>query len=229
MDVFSASGTRVKTVGALTKKPTNALGDLNGPVAAYWDEARGRLFVLERGNERIQTFDGEGNALAIHAKTSAAFDLNSDPLTDEIYVAASSAHMIEVYSKTTGRSLGAVGRFGTDEAGLNGPVSVALHENVLHIVDAGNRKIKVLTRDGRLVRSYGGNGNLVQPRSIRFDGQGRAWVSDTFGAALVVFDAEGNRLARFEPELPSSKKRAAPTSLARRSDGTIYAALIAAA
>jgi DNA-binding beta-propeller fold protein YncE len=231
VDFFSTSGAPIARIGSPSRAPTRALGDVNGPVAVAWDEVGQRLLVLEQGNARIQAFDAGGASLGIFASAVSGSDLFVHPGDGTVYLASTLNHRVDVFA-SNGRSLGTIGQFGTNAAGLNGPVSVALGaDGALHVVDAGSALVKVFGADGPFVRSYGsggiGSSALVGPRSVRVDGAGRVWVADTFGAAISVYDEQGGSLMRVSPTLPGGAP-AAPRSLGVRADGAIYAALIAA-
>jgi DNA-binding beta-propeller fold protein YncE len=231
VDFLSPSGaTIIARVGDPSRVPTRALGDVSGPVAVAWDDGSQRLLVLEQGNQRIQAFGATGASLGVLVNGVSGSDLIVDR-DGTIYVASSLANRIDVFAPS-GHSLGSIGAFGTGEAGLNGPASVAVSTSGnVHVVDTGSALVKVFGADGRFVRSYGGAGapgsRLVGPRSVRIDGAGLAWVADTFGAAICVYDAQGALLSRFTPTFCDGGP-AAPTSLCARTDGTIYAAVIAA-
>jgi DNA-binding beta-propeller fold protein YncE len=235
VDLLAPSGRRTARIGDPSRVPTRAVGDVSGPVAIAWDDAAQRLIVLERGNERIQAFDGAGASLGVLAEGVVGSDLFVRPDDGTIYVAACLDHSVAVFS-ASGRSLGTVGRFGTDDAGLNGPLSVvASADGTVHVVDAGSARVKVFGADGRFQSIYGaasaaggGASALVGPRAVRLDAAGRSWVADTFGAAVCVYDGLGSLLSRFSPRL-SDGTPAAPVSLCARADGTVYASLIAAA
>jgi hypothetical protein len=234
VDFLGSTGARVARVGDPSRAPTRAVGDVSAPVAIVWDDAAQRLLVLERGNERIQAFDGGGRSLGVLVDGVVGSDLAVHPEDGSIYVAATLDHRVDVFS-ATGRPLGSIGRFGTDDAGLNGPASVAaLADGTVHVVDGGSARVKVFGSDAQFRGIYGapaiassGSG-LVGPRAVRLDTAGRAWVADTFGAAVIVYDWLGSQLARFAPRLPDGTP-AAPVSLCALADGTVYAALVAAA
>ena len=232
IDVLDAAGDVLARIGDASRVPTRAVGDVSAPVAAAWDADAQRLLVLERGNERIQAFGLTGDPLGVVTAVDAASDLAIDPRNRSLYVAASSTHRIQVFS-ASGDAVGIVGAFGMDSAGLNGPTSVALSpEGMLHVVNSGDACVKVFGADARFVGSYGASGEaeqrLVGPRTIRFDRAGRAWVADTFAAAVVVFDATGSFLTRIATRLADGRP-AAPVALCPRPDGTMYAAVVAAA
>jgi DNA-binding beta-propeller fold protein YncE len=231
VELLYPSGARIALIGDPSRVPSRALGDVNYPVAVAWDDAGQRLLVLEQGNQRIQAFDATGASLGVVANGTSGSDLLLHPDDATIYVASTLAHRIDVFD-SLGRSLGTIGRFGTDTSGLNGPGSVGVSsDGTVHVVDMGSALVKVFSTGGQFLRSYGSAGaaspQLVGPRSLRFDGAGRAWVADTFGAAVCVYDAQGTLLSRFSPRL-SNGGSAAPISLSVRADGSIYAALIAA-
>src|SRR5579864_1150184 len=147
VDAFARDGTRIARLGDPTRAPTRAVGMLNAPVAAVWDDGGARLVVLERGAERLQAFDGAGAPLGVLGSTDRGADLALDPRDRTLFVAASSAHRIEAFAPD-GASRGSIGAFGTDGAGLNGPVSVAVApDGGIHVVDVGSRTVKVFAGD----------------------------------------------------------------------------------
>jgi DNA-binding beta-propeller fold protein YncE len=230
VDVLDPSGRPIARIGSADRVPTSAVGDVSGPVAAAWDAASNRVLVLERGNARVQAFDSFGGSLGVVAAVDPSSDLAVDDRDGTIYVAVSSTHRIQVFT-AAGAAAGTIGRFGIDRPGLNGPVSVAVGpDGTLHVVDAGSASVKVFKTDGAFVGSYGaaGDARLVGPRAIRFDAAGRAWVADTLGAAVQVYDARGTLLSRVSPRLADGRL-AAPVALGLRADRAMYAAVIAGA
>ena len=72
----------------------------------------------------------------------------------------------------------------------------------LHVADAGNAVVKVFSRAGALVRSYGAYGSaagqLKFPRSVAVAANGLSYVADPTAGVLQVFDPSGAPLARLE-------------------------------
>ena len=77
---FSADGTFVKSWG----RPGSAPGELRIPHGLAFD-ARGRLFVADRGNHRVQIFDQDGNHLDEYRSFGRPSDVFVDA-SDRLYV-----------------------------------------------------------------------------------------------------------------------------------------------
>jgi DNA-binding beta-propeller fold protein YncE len=85
---FTRDGKFIKTWGHKGTGP----GELDIPHALAMD-SRGRLFVGDRGNNRIQIFDQEGNSLALWSQFSRPSGLYIDK-NDVIYVADSESESV---------------------------------------------------------------------------------------------------------------------------------------
>jgi sugar lactone lactonase YvrE len=85
---FSRDGKLIKTFGKLGKGP----GEFDQPHALALD-ARGRLFVGDRGNNRIQIVDQDGNFLADWKQFSRPSGIFIDR-NDNIYVADSESESV---------------------------------------------------------------------------------------------------------------------------------------
>jgi len=218
VDVFDAGGVRRLRIGREGRTPTMARGDLNGPIGVACDT--GRIVVLERGNGRLQAFDDAGRSLgAFGPQLGNPTDMAFDEVDRVFWISEWDTHRVLGISADDGRVVGTVGSFGLADAGLNGAAGVALStDRRLHVADVGNARIQVFERDGRHVASYGGT--MRAPRAIRFDDRGRAWVADTLGGEVLVFDAGGALLERTAV--------VAPVALSAHPAGNMYVATIAA-
>jgi DNA-binding beta-propeller fold protein YncE len=85
---FTRDGKLIKTWGHKGSGP----GELDIPHALAMD-SRGRLFVADRGNNRIQIFDQDGNSLALWPQFSRPSGLYIDK-NDVIYVADSESESV---------------------------------------------------------------------------------------------------------------------------------------
>jgi hypothetical protein len=83
---FSADGTFISAWGRKGSAP----GDLTTPHSLAFD-SRGRLFVADRANNRIQIFDQDGRLLAVWTQFGRPSSIYIDP-KDNIYVADSESN-----------------------------------------------------------------------------------------------------------------------------------------
>lgn len=71
-------------------------------------------------------------------------------------------------------------------------------EGKLYVVDSGNNRIQVFAPDGRLIDSWGkegdGPGEFNEPWGMAIDGQGYIYVADTWNHRLQKFDPQGRYL-----------------------------------
>jgi DNA-binding beta-propeller fold protein YncE len=81
---FDKNGTLIKVIGKFGRGP----GEFDEPHALSMD-ARGRLYVGDRYNNRIQILDQEGNFIAEWAQFSRPSGVHVDHRTDTLYVADS--------------------------------------------------------------------------------------------------------------------------------------------
>jgi uncharacterized protein (TIGR03663 family) len=82
---------------------------------------------------------------------------------------------------------------------LSYPKDIAFDgEGNLYVVDSGKNRIQVFSPDGRLMNSWGeegdGPGEFHEPWGVAVDGQGYIYVADTWNHRLQKFDSQGRYL-----------------------------------
>lgn len=92
--------------------------------------------------------------------------------------------------------------FGGEE--LANPSDIKLGpDGYLYLCDHGHQRIVVVTTEGDLVRTIGDRSVLKGPKGVFVTRDGRVWVADETGRAIVVFSPAGEVLARYEkPDSP---------------------------
>ena len=215
---LSDSGQNERTWGGLGDRP----GQTNYPITAAFGP-NGRIYVLGRGNDRVQVFTPEGTHVAFlgHDLYMAAdLAVDGDGL---VYVCNTIHHRVDVYSL---RSPDEVVRSIGTEGELNGPSGIAITDDgELHVVDAGNARIQVFAKGGSALRSYGEYGSepgkLLRPNSIVVDREDRVSVADPSSGLISVFDTDGTFLGRFQPV--DEDGPVVPVTLRVAPDGRLYA------
>jgi sugar lactone lactonase YvrE len=193
---------------------------LNFPVAMA-EDARGRLYVLDKGNARIHVLDSDGHHLAEFAAGSRGPDAPSDLAIDargRLYLCQPVRNRVLVLD-LTGRELGTLGS--GDPAGWHTPRSLALDgAGNLHVLEFGRSRVVVVRPDGAFVRSYGGRGDapghFMSPRAIRRDEAGHMVVADASTCRLHRFTPGGKHVSTWQPVLPDGRA-ATPLHLGRAS------------
>ena len=187
-----------------------ALGDLKAPSApvafSTLPALRGRVFVVDSRNDRIQVFDRGGTATGtvlggkgaepgkLDGPIAAAFD----PRGRVLYVAESVNPRISAFDASTGAFLFT---FGGGPGGLSAIGGIAVDAaGVVHATDVGKRSVRrfaPVRGAGGLVRSMKPQGSWAlpaawrYPQSIAVDARGRVYVSDLADDRGEVFSPAG--------------------------------------
>lgn len=204
----------------------DSAGDLNYPIAAVVG-AKDYLYVLERGNSRVQVFDGSGRQLSEFggSELNHPNDLTVDA-KGNIYVADTGNHRVVVFDPS-GRLLRTIGSFENDGGELNGPRGVAItaDREELHVIEFGSAQVQVYTLQGKPSYSYGaygeGKGQFLSPSSIVAHPDGRVLVSDPVTGRISVFAKKGTFIGRFQPKNDQGSP-AVPARLEMTHDNRLY-------
>ena len=199
--LFDVSGARPRKIGAFGRSGFRP-GELHGPHGATLD-ARGRLYVADTFNHRIQVFDvtglargraprlvtafgnfgtGRGDLRAPHA--AVAFSTRP-ALRDRVFVVDSRNDRVQVFDGK-GQPTGLVpGGKGAAEGELDDPVGAAFDPRgrVLYVAEAGNRRVSAFdAASGAFLFAFAHD--LASPGGIACDRAGMVYVTDV-GAGLV--------------------------------------------
>lgn len=195
----------------------------------------GIVYVVDSGNNRIQSFNLKGRLL----KTIGGFGFNDDQFNQPLDVWARS--VINIYISDYNnrrvqrydRHLNFLSSLKSEE-GLAAQfqfyevVSCAVSsQNDLFLLERGENKIVKFNRHGRPERVFGnyesGEGQLLQPAQLDIVAENRLLISDAGRRAVIVFDFFGNYLLSINhPDFNY------PTGLAVSGDGRIMVADAAA-
>lgn len=135
---------------------------------------RGRVVVVDAGNDRVCVFDRDGQPVAWWGQRGGddgQFRFRRPDRCDDL---------------------------GDCQPDAGGAVTFDTQER-LYVADYGNSRVQVFDRDGRLLTRWGREGwepgELQRPEGIAVDGRGQVYVSDTENHRIQVFD-EGGRFLR---------------------------------
>lgn len=214
------AGRRQASFGRLGDGP----GELNYPIAAKVGPD-GRLYVVERGNSRVQVFDAGGKRVTelgddSHHPSDLAFDARG-----KVYVSDTMNHEVDVYD-AGGRLRRTIGAFGTETDQLNGPRGLAVSPaGELHVADYGNARVQVYSLEGQHLHGYGSfgdaEGEMHGPSSVVFDARGRSCVADPSVGLVHVFGPEGDFVGRFRP-VDDRGQQVSPLRLQVAPGGRLY-------
>lgn len=202
----------------------SARGEFEFEYGGYgWDEGRlsrptdvsaqegFRLFVVDAGNDRIQSFSiqdsaDEGGVFAFRPGRGFEdeelvrpyrLDLDAE---GRIYVSDELCHCVWIFTPT-GELVAKLGGYGAEDARFDRPsgVAVSAKGEKVFVADAGNRRVQVFDSVGNWIATWAGAASapLREPVGVDVGGDGRVYVADAGTASVRVFNAEGAPLFSF--------------------------------
>jgi hypothetical protein len=178
-------------------------GRLALPVNCFVDKSNGWLYVADTGREEVVIFDESGqfvNSLAV-GETGRPTDVYVDAAG--IWIADQKGQRIRLYAKG---SLELLLSFPEnlapgDSAYLRQPTNLHVTDDYVYVTDFGAFNIKVFTRQGEWVRSFGqygdGWGQFVRPKGLAVDRENITYVVDAAFSNVQMFNDEGKLLMFF--------------------------------
>ncbi|HEU4735433.1 MAG TPA: 6-bladed beta-propeller, partial [Solirubrobacterales bacterium] len=192
------------------KSTFGALGSGDGQLKAPGDiaiAANGDLFVLDRGNNRIQRFNQEGKFVSKFGSEGSGNGQFKRPCaiaidpSGNLWVADADNNRIQKFTEA-GAFVKAIGVAGNGNAQFNKPegIDTDLKGNV-YVADTFNSRIQVLNPAGEFVSKVGSlgtaDGQFNQPVGVDVGPGGKLWVADRGLHRVSEFDAAGKLLRVF--------------------------------
>ncbi len=158
----------------------------------------GNLYVVDKGNHRIQKFSQDGKFLAAWGGQGSEPGQFKDPHgiaigTDgSVYVADTWNHRIQKFD-ANGQFIQA---WNAQDQSFWGPRAVAVSPaGRVYVSDTGNKRIVYFSDDGIQIDTWGGDGSgpgqLIEPVGIAVTDVGEIVVADTGNRRLQFFDEDG--------------------------------------
>ena len=153
------------------------------------------LYVADSDNHRIQKLTSRGEFIhkfgqmgsdqgTFYSPMAVIVDSNNRLIVSDWY-----NNRIQIFNEDGGRLL-TIDRKGTGNSNFTWPRGLALDpQGNIHVADV--EFIKVFTKEGVYVRTYGSPG-APRPWYIAIDDEGNALVS--YGSCLSIFDHHGNKI-----------------------------------
>lgn len=156
--------------------------------------------------------------------TGVAYDAQQK----RIIVADTDQHEL-IFFDLDGRLIKRVGRLGDAPGEFNRPTFLAIWRNELYVADTMNARIQVLDLDsGEPIRSIGQRGrnvgDLVRPKGVALDSEGRLYVVESMHDHLLIFDRQGQFLLPIGGTGYASGNFYLPSGVAIDSNNRVYVA-----
>lgn len=185
------------------------------------------VYVADPGAQAVHRFDpGEGRHDLIRAADGSALTSPIGLARDAdgtVYVTDSARRT--VYAIAPGATAATAVAL---RAKLAQPTGIALdaRSGRLFVVDTSAHHVKVFTRDGRLLATFGrrgaGDGEFNYPTLIWRSSQGRLYVADSLNFRVQIFDDDGNYVGKFGRPGDGTGDLARHKGVATDSFGHIY-------
>jgi len=185
-----------KTMGGAITRPSGIAHD-----------SKGLYYITDSSDQYVRVFDRQGVFLRefknIHGKDGGLQGIAIDS-TGLVYVSEGVGGYLQVYQAETGvwiRTIGS-GNKADGPAQMQLPSGIAIDRlNQIYCTDYGNSKVFVFSKNGLLLRSFGGkgsaNGLFNVPRAVALDRHDKIYVLDSLNHRVQVFGPTGSWLYSF--------------------------------
>ena len=215
---------------SLLGKPVHSMEGLKHPYSAVFD-SQNQLFVTQSGGNRIQRFTRRGSEIVSESfATSRRQNCPTGMAIDSdgfVYVVNMSTHSLSKFD-SSGELVGEVGREGGDPDEMNHPSGVAIVGERVYVCDRKNDRVKVYTKELKLVEMFGshgrGDGEMNWPYDIACGGgdSDTVYVADSDNHRVQVFDRSGRFLRSFGGSGGERGSLMRPTGVCIGRDGLLY-------
>jgi YD repeat-containing protein len=181
-------------------------GQLKAP-AGVAVNSNGDLWVVDKGNNRIQKFNAKGEYLTKFGSAGSGNGQFNRPAAvavdskDNIWVADANNNRIQKFN-AKGEYLTKFGSAGSGNGQFSTPEGLAIDaENNVWVGDTLNGRLQKFNESGTFLQVIGskgsGKGQLGQPTDLDFDPDGNVWISDWEYHRVVGFTANGVFIREF--------------------------------
>ena len=209
-------------------KPIHCMESLKHPYSVAFD-SKNQLYVTQSGGDKIQKFRRRGDKVAsdvfttshqMKAPTGMAID--SDGFS---YLVNISTHTLSKFDRE-GELVCEVGSEGSERDELNHPSGVAVVGERVYVCDRNNDRIKVYSKDLRLLEVFGSHGNgdgeMNWPYDIASDNSGLIYIADSDNHRVQVFDKSGRFLRSLGTPSNGAGSLKRPTGVCVGQGGHLY-------
>jgi sugar lactone lactonase YvrE len=256
---LSASGTFMKAIGWGVSNGESRLevcaseckaglagsgaGQFSKPEGIAINQTTKNVYVLDRGNNRIEEFNDEGKYVGtfgtqgsepgqLNAPEGIAVvpaGVTTSATSGEVWVGDSGNDRVDEFTEK-GEYLGSLGSEGSGAGQFKGPHGIAFSGEDAYVVDSGNDRVQEFSMSGEFIRKFGskgtGEGEFETPNGIATEPvSGDLYVADTGNNRIAEFNSDGTYLLAYGKKGEGEKGEfSSPDGLAVNAAGDIYVA-----
>ena len=209
-------------------KPVHCMESLKHPYSAAFD-SQNQLFVTQSGGETIQKYRRSGDDVVSESfeisrqlKAPTGMAVDSEGFS---YLVNISTHTLCKFD-SSGALVGEVGKEGSDRDELNHPSGVAVVGNKVFVCDRNNDRIKIYSRDLKLLGTFGshgcGEGEMNWPYDVTCDDDELVYVADSDNHRVQVFNKSGKFQHSLGTRGNGEGSLMRPTGVCMGHDGLLY-------
>jgi hypothetical protein len=211
----------VLAIGKFGTGPT----DLNAPTGVL-EGPNGDLYVVDRGNSRIQVYNADGSHLRSLGRWGKGEGELSAPASatwtrdGRLAVADSLNHRIVIF-EIDGSSSHSFGKLGFGDGEFNFPQQIVCDaEGRMVVLDRGNQRLQYFSAEGRYLSSVEVS-ELIRPRSLVAVPDGTVLLADPGRGVLASVKADGAMTFQLL-EFPAVGRAAIPHALELAPEGKLF-------
>jgi DNA-binding beta-propeller fold protein YncE len=215
-------------------------GQFAKPEGIAINQATNNVYVIDKGNNRIEEFNAEGKYTAKFGEGgSAPGQLNApegiaivpagaitSSTSGEVWVGDSANNRVDEFTET-GEYIGSFGTEGSGEGQFKAPDGIAFSGEDAYIVDSGNDRVQEFSMSGTYIAKFAskgtGEGQLQTPYGIATEPvSGDLYVADSANNRIEEFNPAGTFLVAYGKKGEGNGEFTSPESLAINPAGDIY-------
>ncbi len=214
---------------------SNGTGD--GQLKYAWGvavDSSGNIYVADKGNNRIQKFDSDGNFIAKWGGLGSGDGQLNSPYcvaADEsgnVYVADFGNNRIQKFD-SDGNFIAKWGSYGSGDGQFNGPFSVAVDgSGNVYVAGLNNNRIQKFDSDGNFIAKWGSwgtsDGRFNGLYSVAADSSGNVYASDIHNFRIQKFDSNGNFITKWGSNGSADGQFKVAYGIAVDGSGNVYVA-----
>ena len=225
------------TVSMIYSSQFGSAGTGNGQFSHPADTAvdsKGNIWVVDKGNNRLEEFNEKGEFLAKYASAGSGNGQLSSPgaiaidSSDNVWIADTGNNRIEKFN-SSGEYLLKTGTYGTGNGQFSGPEGIAVDsKGNVWVSDTYNGRVQKFNSSGeflKLVGSYGSEaGQLGEPTGIDVSSSGNAYIADWQNQRITEFNESGGYIRQFGTAGTGNGQFAHPDGLDVDSSNNVWVA-----